>query len=267
MRGIPNEIGSTLRALRKQRGIGVRTLARAIGRTPSWISKVETGLLYPSEEFILAVAPGLKLDRRKKAELLALLALYETEHHSVRDDGSALSKQQRALAQLFKGARVVRSFHAMIIAGVLQTDGYAKAIFEKGAPGTSWELAMRNRVKWQKFLDDPTKEFTFVFHENALRFLVSSTSAMACQIEHLRSLRKRVRIRLITRGTELPVVPPTDFTIFDDHLVVVDTAAGVMTFRRPEHVDQYAEIIGSLEREAVPESRLDGELARILNEI
>src|SRR5437016_1532222 len=106
MLGKPNEIGARLRALRVQKGIGVRALARIIRRTPSWITRIETGRYFPTEQYILTVAPALKLDRRERSNLLALLQLYEIEHHIVESDGRAMAHQQRAIGRLLQNARV-----------------------------------------------------------------------------------------------------------------------------------------------------------------
>lgn len=251
MRGIPNEIALRLRALRQRRGVGVRELARAAGCSPALIAKVEGGLRYPSADYIRAVAAGLGLTRREGANLLALLQLYEIEHHPVASEPGAMARQQRAIGQLLQNARVIRSFDAMVLPGPLQTEDYARAVFEKGAPDASWQKALKTRLAWRKLLHDPGKEWRFIIHENALRFLVCGPIVMKRQIDHLRLLSKLVSIRLIPAEAELPVIPPSDFTVLDDSVVIVDTLTGMMTFGRPEHVAEHVELFGAIEQKAI----------------
>lgn len=263
---LASEIGFKLRQLRQQRGLGVRDLARRIKRTPSWISRMENGLLNPNKAFILAAAPALHLNRNQTQQLLALLDLFEAEHQAVPSEKLALAKQQRAIARLFRNAQTIRSFNAMIVPGMLQTAGYARCVFRKGVPDVPWQLALRARAKWQRHLRDPSKQFTFLIYENALRFRICGPDILEEQIDRLRILPKHIRLRLIPQNVELPVVPASDFTVLDEALVVIDTAVGTITLRNPEHVREYIKQIQALEMASVPVNRLSLKSTRIRRE-
>ncbi len=58
----PPSVGARIRAARAERGLGLRELARRIGRAPSYLSDIELGRRVPTEDVIGAVASELGLD-------------------------------------------------------------------------------------------------------------------------------------------------------------------------------------------------------------
>lgn len=247
MRTHDHTLGERLRALRESRGIGIRALARRIDCSPSWISKIETGRLSPTRAYLRNAMPALRLTRSERATLHALWQLHEIQHGGMESDGRNLTRRQRAIGQLLKHAKVIRCFDAMILAGPLQTSGYAKAIFRKGTPDLDWHRAWRTRVKWTDLWRNPKQEWHFVVHENALRFRVGPPQTMRGQVAYLRRLAKRGRIHILPADLELPVIPPTDFTILDDTLVIIDTAGGVVTIPGKGEIQEYLRLFEALE--------------------
>ena len=57
-----NPLGTALRAAREQHGLSIQKLAKAIGWTPSAISRIENGTRVPRPERLQAIAKLLKLD-------------------------------------------------------------------------------------------------------------------------------------------------------------------------------------------------------------
>src|SRR5438128_9262963 len=87
----PSELGPRLRAIRIERGVGLRELARRLDLSPSLISQIETGKIRPSVRTLYALASefGVTTD-----ELLFDQAL-PTEHAarpSVADSSSAVAE-------------------------------------------------------------------------------------------------------------------------------------------------------------------------------
>jgi transcriptional regulator with XRE-family HTH domain len=54
--------GAVVRALRKARGISLRTFAGNINRNPATVSRIETGKCQPSGATMLAIAEALDVD-------------------------------------------------------------------------------------------------------------------------------------------------------------------------------------------------------------
>src|SRR6059058_1973694 len=52
----PSELGPRLRAIRIERGVGLRELARRLDLSPSSISQIETGKIRPSVRTLYALA-------------------------------------------------------------------------------------------------------------------------------------------------------------------------------------------------------------------
>lgn len=58
------KFGSTVRALRNDRGIGLRRFAKQVGISPTYLSKIERGEFPPpAEDKIVAIANALDQDR------------------------------------------------------------------------------------------------------------------------------------------------------------------------------------------------------------
>lgn len=69
--------GKTLRRLRGEAQVGLRELARLVGKSPGYISDVEQEKVAPpSEEVILGIAEALRVDRN---ELLAAASKLDPE--------------------------------------------------------------------------------------------------------------------------------------------------------------------------------------------
>ncbi len=56
------DFGKRLRELRQERGIGIKRLAKVLGINYSYISKIESGNIYPSESLILRISKALDHD-------------------------------------------------------------------------------------------------------------------------------------------------------------------------------------------------------------
>ncbi len=56
-------LGQTLRAIRKEKGVGIKVIAPKLGVNYSYLSKIENGYSSPSAEFLSRLADYFRVDR------------------------------------------------------------------------------------------------------------------------------------------------------------------------------------------------------------
>lgn len=162
---------------------------KAIDTSQSYISGVESG--------------KLKINASKLAELAAVLDFDATELEELQELREAAGKRAwwSPYSAMFSaevlryfgfeaGAESIRAYSAGMITSLLQTEDYAMAIMNGGAPSIRLAEANRRvevRMKRQQRLDDPDDplKLTTVITESALRQMVGGPTVMAAQLDHL----------------------------------------------------------------------------------
>lgn len=180
-------LGTQLRRLREEAELSREDAAAAVRSSASKISRIELGRT--------AI---------KKRDLTDLLALYGVSDALERESMRALSRHGSApgwwacygdavpawvkpYLGLEQAARLIRSYDVQFVSGLLQTPGYARAVF--GLRGFSGERAERQlavRMRRQEILHraDPPHLWA-VIDEAALRRPVGGAAVMRAQVEHL----------------------------------------------------------------------------------
>ncbi|MBT2210025.1 MULTISPECIES: helix-turn-helix transcriptional regulator [Actinomadura] len=126
------KLGQRLRAIREERGLTLQQAARVLNRTPSSLSKLETG-----KRGIRRPALENMLDRYGYADPVQRAALFDLARHTTakgwwyRYEGK-LSPSMLDYISLEAEARSIRSFQLHLIPGLLQTVNYARAVIASG---------------------------------------------------------------------------------------------------------------------------------------
>ncbi|WP_326559736.1 helix-turn-helix domain-containing protein [Micromonospora sp. NBC_01796] len=172
-----------LRHARASRGMTQEDLARAMNYSPSTIGMVETGGRRPP--------PGFweLLDKVLKTGGLFVRLLKRL--------GSPQWMQEWEGAE--REALVLRSYQSMVVPGLLQTEAYARSMFQAGNMLTDEEINNRvtNRLDRQSvFTREKPPQFTAVLDEAVLRRPIGSPRVMREQLLHLVKATERPRLRL-----------------------------------------------------------------------
>ncbi|MBB5800639.1 transcriptional regulator with XRE-family HTH domain [Saccharothrix ecbatanensis] len=183
------ELGLRLRERRELMDVTAASAGKAIDTSQSYISGVESG--------------KLKINASKLAELAAVLDFDATELEELQELREAAGKRAwwSPYSAMFSaevlryfgfeaGAESIRAYSAGMITSLLQTEDYAMAIMNGGAPSIRLAEANRRvevRMKRQQRLDDPDDplKLTTVITESALRQMVGGPTVMAAQLDHL----------------------------------------------------------------------------------
>jgi transcriptional regulator with XRE-family HTH domain len=200
-------LGQQLRELRDQRGLTLHEAAEYLQRNTGTVSRFETAE-YPI----------------RRPDLMALLDLYRVSNKRIRDafiqlsqeiwqrgwwDGYANEVEHSFVDYLWLERRAceIRSYDALMLPGLLQTEEYADAMIRAHSPDVKEEQIRRwvqLRMKRQQVLcgDNPPTMFVTV-EEGALRRRVGGSETMRIQRAHLVECAKRpnIEVRVLTSAT------------------------------------------------------------------
>jgi transcriptional regulator with XRE-family HTH domain len=216
----PGSLPERLFRLRKTARLNQGQLASDLGWDRTKVSKIETGAQRPSGDDIRAWASAVG-QPEAAGELLDLLADVQAVHRTwrgrLRGGGAAVQDDfdRRTLA-----AKRFRAVSPLVVPGLLQTAGYARAIMTQVQE--MWgdidvDAAVEARMRRQEALYDPSRVFEFVTTEAALRMPPCPPQVMLGQLDRLMSLDlDNVTLGIIPIGVQMPVVPQNGFSLLDD---------------------------------------------------
>jgi transcriptional regulator with XRE-family HTH domain len=269
-------VGSQLRRLREAREITREAAGYAIRGSASKISRMELG--------------RVSFKKRDVADLLTLYGVTDSGQRAAvlrlaeqANDPAWWQTYEDVLPGWFhtyvgleEAASLIRTYEVQFLPGLLQTEGYARAVIAAGAPELSEEELERRvdlRMRRQRVLTrpGPTHLWT-VLDEAALRRLSGGRSVVQAQIRHLLagSDRQSVTIQMMPLRPGAHAVDGGSFSIlrFPDpelpDVVYIEQLTGAQYLDKPEHVDRYVQVMNRLTIEALtPEATADA-LAKML---
>jgi transcriptional regulator with XRE-family HTH domain len=181
-----------LRRLRVKRGWSQEALGKRIGFSGEMVSKVETGRNAPSPEFADA------LDRAAFPEL-------EGTFSELLD--AAGDWQFRTYADAEQHASVIRMANPLLVPGLLQTEGYSRAVHEAWRPvdgNVKIDVEVAARMERQSILGrELPPSLGVVIDESVLYRPVGGPTVMRDQLAHLVEMSKRPRVSVQVLPTDV----------------------------------------------------------------
>jgi transcriptional regulator with XRE-family HTH domain len=250
-------LGARFRQLRKDTGLTGKQLAERLGWSQPKVSRIERGQRTPSEEDLRAFARVVGATAEVTDELLTRVRTVHSVHAAWRRQlagGAAVG--QHDILELEASVRLVRAFEPAVIPGMLETDDYARKLFDDvvalyGIPNDA-EEAVRIRLRRRQLIHDPARRFEFIIGEAALRSQVCPPAVMRAQLDLVRALSnlETVEVSILPTDVKLPFLPLHGFWIFDDELVSVETVHTRVEARDPSEVALYRRVFGQLKAAA-----------------
>ncbi|WP_424537134.1 helix-turn-helix domain-containing protein [Sphaerisporangium viridialbum] len=164
-----------MRRHRKERGWSQLRLARAVPYSVGTISMIETAKRSPSEEFARHCDEALEAEG-------ALMRLWPMVSRSTAPPWF------RPWLDVEATAEALRTWEALVIPGLFQTEDYARAILsgEIGVTPEQIEEQVVARMERQSILRRPKPPLLWVvLDEGVLKRPIGSPAVMAAQLEHL----------------------------------------------------------------------------------
>jgi hypothetical protein len=187
--------------------------------------------------------------------LLELAATADSEHW-VRPHGPELPTELRSLILQESNAASIMTYEPLVIPGLLQTEGYMRALFEwcSRRPANEIELRIQARLVRQELLArqrPPT--CTFYLQEHALRTTMGSSQVMSEQLLHLvlATSQYRCTIRVVLDSAGPFSAWGGAFRVMDyadnQPLAYTEGVAAGMFLEKPEDIARYRDFLSRLD--------------------
>ncbi|MCJ1681507.1 Scr1 family TA system antitoxin-like transcriptional regulator [Streptomyces sp. APSN-46.1] len=195
-------LGAELRKIREQAGISLTEAAAQLSTDRTAMSNIESGRFGVSSERVRTWASHYGCP--DQAYVDALAAMTEERGRGWWDDyRDDLSAGQLDLSELEHHAVALRTVQIMHMPGLLQTEDYARAVFEEAVPPLrpiDLRRRLSHRMKRRDVLDGPdSPACTFLIHEAALRMTYGGRAIALQQLDYLlkQSERDNLTVRVI----------------------------------------------------------------------
>lgn len=193
-------IGNELRVLRKGLGFTAEQVAKEIACSPSRISRIESGeiRIRPGDVHELLDVYGATDEVRRELVALARHLKDEGWWHPY---GDVLSRRYLTYIAMEAEAKAQRSFEPIVIPGLLQTEGYARAVIEVGRerpaePETVEKLVAVRNIRQRLLVREQPLELSVVVDEACLRRVIGGPGAMRAQLAHLSTMASRPNVTI-----------------------------------------------------------------------
>lgn len=233
--------------MRKRSNLTGSVLAKRLGWSHSKVSKLENGRQTPSDADVRAWCNQCGAEGARELDgLLASLYTLEARHAEWRRllRGGA-SGHQDDITAINAATRVFLAFETSVIPGLLQTGGYARAVFAElisnlGIPNDI-DAAVAARLASQEILYDPSRRFHIIITEAALRYRLCPPEVMLAQLDRLVSATTlpNMRFGVIGNHTAYTRIPSHGFWVHDDRMVLVETFTAELNLAQPQEVEAY----------------------------
>jgi transcriptional regulator with XRE-family HTH domain len=247
--------GAKLARIRIDAGVSQVKAARDTGLTQSDVSRTEAGRTRVAAARVRALLgvyaggenrAGLTSDRIEElvAEAATLEARFADRRIHIQTGSPANTALRARLTE--ESARRVRSYHPLMVLGVLQTEEYASVVYGGRGKRTTEEVQrlVEDRVKrWATLVAEPDREWVLIQTEWAMRTPLRSYNLQAAQVRRLlvASELPNVRLGVIPLDIVAPYsVAITGFHIYDERELVVTTNLGEARTSTPAHIAGYA---------------------------
>ncbi|MEU6817400.1 helix-turn-helix transcriptional regulator [Streptomyces sp. NPDC046860] len=193
-------LGSQLRRLREARGITREAAGYSIRASESKISRMELGRVSFKTRDVEDLLTLYGVDDEAERESLLSLAREANVAGWWHSYSDVLPSWFPTYVGLEGAAHLIRVYEVQFVHGLLQTEGYARAVVRRGMRGASAEDVERRvalRLERQKhLLGEHAPEFHIVLDEAALHRPYGDREVMRGQLRHLVEVSERPNVRL-----------------------------------------------------------------------
>ncbi|WP_455353143.1 helix-turn-helix domain-containing protein [Streptomyces sp. SYSU K217416] len=251
-------VARRLRDLRKTSGLTVTELADRCGWHHAKTSRIENARTAPSAKDIhLWCRACGDVDQAGDliAQSLNAESMYSEWRHQVRN---GLKQLQDSWVQFFHETQLFRVYSSTLIPGLLQTEGYAAALFDviadfREIPNDGAEAAAA-RVERSRIIHKPGHRFVLLIEEAALKYRLGDADAMAAQLGYLLTAGAlpSVSLGVIPMATrKRRHWPQETFHMYDDTLVSVELLSAQVNITQPGEIALYLKAFEELRSMAV----------------
>jgi transcriptional regulator with XRE-family HTH domain len=195
------QVSALLRRLREELGLSAAEVAKALGMSPSKISRIETGSRGLRADDVAAMLGHYKVPEQERARILDQVRKSE-ERGWWESQGLGLPQLWQALINFESRATRIQNFEALMVPGLLQTAEYSEIIIgslNKTLSKVELTNLVASRMARQAVLSRRDLHYLAVIDEGALRRPIAESGVMRRQLRHLVDTAERpnVTIRVV----------------------------------------------------------------------
>lgn len=257
-----HRLATDLQRLRRAAGLSGYELARRLGISQSKVSKIEHA------HAAISVAEVEAWGRVTSAKSEQIVRLAERAERALSEAVNwrgamreGLPRLQEEVASLEAVSATVRSYHPVLVPGLLQTAEYARRIYEAGQVEDRPDIAaaVAARIERQAVLYQQAHRFEFVVPEVALRWRIAPPGVYLAQLDRISSVATlpNVEVGILPLTAEIPVWHSHGFTLFEerfdggDALAHVETLTAGVNVSDAADLDEYRQAFAELRRAAL----------------
>jgi transcriptional regulator with XRE-family HTH domain len=270
-------LGGHLRRLREERKITLEQAADAIRGSHSKISRMEHGRVGFKERDVADLLTLYGVTGGEEREALLNLAREANTPGWWQAYSDILPHWVEPYFGLEAAASFIRSYQVQFVPGLLQTEGYARAVIRLGTAVREEEIARRGEVRAsrQEILSRPNPPRLWaVIDEGALRRPIGGKEVVREQIRHLIEMADHPAVTLQILPFQVGAHPAMGgpFTILRfaepdlRDVVYIEQLTSALYLDKPAEVDSYLEVMEQLCLQAEPASNTPKLLDSILAE-
>jgi transcriptional regulator with XRE-family HTH domain len=254
-------IGSELRRFRTQQGLSLDSVGEAVDWNKSKLSRIETAKMPISRHDLHLLASIYDIDTDSLARLEAWIGQDTRGKRWWSEYADLITSTYEEFISLEAHAAEISTAHSSLIPGLLQSEGYARAVIGSGpfVPDPDTADALTDiRMKRQGLVtsSNPVR-FWAVITESVLYNEFGGRDVMRHQLRHLLDLTKlaNVDVRLL-RQTSMQGVLVGAFTILafpdpqDPNMVFIEYQGGMVSKDGDREVKRYRRYLDHLSKGA-----------------
>jgi transcriptional regulator with XRE-family HTH domain len=250
-------VADRLREIRRDANLTAKGVADRTGWYKSKVSRLENAVTPPSDDDIRAWCQACEADGLA-ADLIA--ASRSADNMFVewrRLQRTGLRRLQESYVPLFERTRVFRIYCSNVVPGLLQTDGYARALlgsiaaFRETPDDVSEAVAAR--MERSHVIREGNHRFALLVEEAVLRHRVGGAEAMAGQLGFLLSVMAfpSVSLGVIPFAADRRMWMLETFSVYDEGQAQVELLTAQVNVTAPSEVQQYLKAFGEFSKLAV----------------
>ncbi|MCX4747773.1 helix-turn-helix transcriptional regulator [Kitasatospora sp. NBC_01287] len=270
-------LGTELRRMREQAGLGGSQLARQLGINPAHVTQMESGKTGLSVERLYTIAGMCMCDNQPLLDALAEVIADRGKGGWWEEYRGVLPVDYLEVAELEGHAKRITSFAMVYIPGLLQTRSYASALFTRGPlPLLPQEVDLRTtfRLRRQQVVRSGGTPYLALVHEAALRgqyggrdVLIGQLAALVEDSEH-----PGISIRIVPFEVADFPIPSEDLThltgpVPELDTVQADASYGSHVFDLPAHLSRYRATLEHIRSVALQEDESRSFIRSIMEEM
>ncbi|MDT0468747.1 helix-turn-helix domain-containing protein [Streptomyces gibsoniae] len=250
-------IADRLREIRRDANLTGRDIAARTGWYTSKVSRLENAVTPPSDDDIRAWCRACGAEGMA-ADLIAASRSADSAYVEWRRlQRTGLRRLQESYVPLFERTRVFRIYCSNVVPGLLQTDGYARALLGsisafRETPNDVDEAVVA-RMERSQVIRTGDHRFALLVEEAVLRHRVGGAEVMAGQLGYLLSIMAlpSVSLGVIPFSADRRMWMVETFSVYDDAQAQVELLTAQVNVTAPSEVGEYLKAFGEFAKLAV----------------